>query len=131
MADYQLTQTGAEVQELLDIIGTDTLSTTAQTLTGAVNELVGEVGALEPDMEPKSSVTYFTSQTVSVASNAEILRITDTSITTDTVVLGCVFDDPSYISGDVTWTSYAGYISFIGTCTVATTADVTLGTKIN
>ena len=124
MADYQLTQTGAEVQELLDIIGTDTLSTTARTLTGAVNEL-------DTDMESKSSVTYFTSQTVSVASNAEILRITDTSITTDTVVLGCVFDDPSYISGDVTWTSYAGYISFIGTCTVATTADVTLGTKIN
>ena len=124
MADYHLTQTGAEVQELLDIIGTDTLSTTAQTLTGAVNEL-------DTDMESKSSVTYFTSQTVSVASNAEILRITDTSITTDTVVLGCVFDDPSYISGDVTWTSYAGYISFIGTCTVATTADVTLGTKIN
>lgn len=124
MADYHLTQTGAEVQELLDIIGTDTLSTTAQTLTGAVNEL-------DTDMESKSSVTYFTSQTVSVASNAEILRITDTSITTDTVVLGCVFDNPSYISGDVTWTSYAGYISFIGTCTVATTADVTLGTKIN
>ena len=124
MADYHLTKTGAEVQELLDIIGTDTLSTTAQTLTGAVNEL-------DTGMESKSSVTYFTSQTVSVASNAEILRITDTSITTDTVVLGCVFDDPSYISGDVTWTSYAGYISFIGTCTVATTADVTLGTKIN
>ena len=124
MADYHLTRTGAEVQESLDTIGTDTLSTTAQTLTGAVNEL-------DTDMESKSSVTYFTSQTVSVASNAEILRITDTSITTDTVVLGCVFDDPSYISGDVTWTSYAGYISFIGTCTVATTADVTLGTKIN
>ena len=124
MANYQLARTGAEVQESLDIIGTDTLSTTAQTLTGAVNEL-------DTDMESKSSVTYFTSQTVSVASSAEILRITDTSITTDTVVLGCVFDDPSYISGDVTWTSYAGYISFIGTCTVATTADVTLGTKIN
>ena len=124
MADYHLTQTGAEVQELLDIIGTDTLSTTAQPLTGAVNEL-------DTDMESKSSVTYFTSQTVSVASSAEILRITDTSITTATVVLGCVFDEPSYISGDVTWTSYAGYISFIGTCTVATTADVTLGTKIN
>lgn len=124
MADYVLTQTGAEVQELLDIIGTDTLSTTAQTLTGAVNEL-------DTDMESKSSVTYLTSQTVSVASSAEILRITDTSITTDTVVLGCVFDNPSYISGDVAWTSYAGYISFIGTCTVATTADVTLGTKIN
>lgn len=115
MADYHLTQTGAEVQSILD----------------AVDDIQTDVGALQTDMESKSSVTYFTSQTVSVASNAEILRITDTSITTDTVVLGCVFDNPSYISGDVTWTSYTGYISFIGTCTVATTADVTLGTKIN
>ena len=115
MADYQLTQTGAEVQAILD----------------AVDDIQSDVGELQSDMESKSSVTYFTSQTVSVASSAEILRITDTSITTDTVVLGCVFDDPSYIIGDVAWTSYAGYISFIGTCTVATTADVTLGTKIN
>lgn len=43
MADYQLTQTGAEVQDLLDVIGTDTLDTTAQTLTGAVNEVYGDI----------------------------------------------------------------------------------------
>lgn len=115
MADYHFTQTAEAIQAILD----------------SVDDIQSDVGALQTDMESKSSVTYFTSQTVSAASNAEILRITDTSITTDTVVLGCVFDDPSYISGDVTWTSYAGYISFIGTCTVATTADVTLGTKIN
>lgn len=122
MADYQLTQTGAEVQSILDAV--DDIQTDVTTLEE-------DVGTLQTDMESKSSVTYFTSQTVSVASSAEILRITDTSITTDTVVLGCVFADSAYVSGDVTWTSYAGYVSFIGTCTVATTADVILGTKIN
>lgn len=115
MAEYQLTQTGAEVQAILD----------------SVDDIQTDVDTLQTDMASKSSVTYFASQTVSAVSNAEILRITDASITTDTVVLGCIFADPSYVSGDVTWTSYAGYISFIGTCTVATTADVILGTKIN
>lgn len=72
------------------------------------------------------SVSYFTNQTVSVASNAEILRITDPKITTSTVVLECTFANPSAISDTVSWTSYNGYISFVGTCTVATTANVTL-----
>lgn len=71
-------------------------------------------------------VYYFQNKTVSVASNAEILRITDSSITTSTVVLECTFANPSAISGDVSWTSYNGYISFVGTCTSATTANVTL-----
>lgn len=78
-----------------------------------------------------SSITYFESQTTSVASNAEILRITDSSITTNTVVLECTFANPSAISGDVSWTSYNGYISFTGTCTSATTANVTLADKTN
>lgn len=74
-----------------------------------------------------SSITYFYQQPVSVASNAEILRITNANITTDTIVLECTFANPSAISGDVSWTSYNGYISFTGTCTSATTADVSLG----
>lgn len=78
-----------------------------------------------------SSITYFESQTTSVASNAEILRITDSSITTETIVLECTFANPSAISGDVTWTSYNGYIAFTGTCTSATTANVTLADKTN
>ena len=73
-----------------------------------------------------SSLSYFTNQTVSIASNAEILRITDPKITTTTVVLECTFANPSAISGTVSWTSYDGYISFTGTCTSATTANVTL-----
>ncbi|MBQ2649816.1 MAG: hypothetical protein IJF82_20885 [Achromobacter sp.] len=74
----------------------------------------------------EGGVHYYSQQTVSVASSAEILRITDSSITASTVVLECTFANPSAISGDVTWTSYNGYISFVGTCTSATTANVTL-----
>ena len=77
------------------------------------------------------SVFYFTQQAVSSATNAEIFRITDPSITADSVCLSCVFADPSYIITDVSWTSYAGYISFTGTCTAATTADVVLVQKVN
>lgn len=74
-----------------------------------------------------TSAIYFYNQTVNVANNAEILRITDSSITPYIVVLECTFANPSYITSDVTWTSYNGYISFTGTCTAATTANVTLG----
>lgn len=77
------------------------------------------------------SISYYESQTTSVASNAEILRITDSAITTNTIVLECTFANPSAISGDVSWTSYNGYISFTGTCTSATTANVTLADKTN
>lgn len=77
-----------------------------------------------------SDILYFYQRAVSVGSNAEILRITDASITTDTVVLECTFANPT-ISGDVVWTSYNGYISFVGTCTSATTANVTLADKSN
>ena len=80
-------------------------------------------------------ILYYTSQPVSVVSNAEIMRIptygTDNKITTDTIVLECTFANPSYITSNITWTSYEGYISFSGTCITATTANVTLGKKNN
>jgi len=81
--------------------------------------------------ESDVSVLYFYNRTVSVATNAEILRITDSAITINTIVLECTFANPSAISGDVSWTSYNGYISFTGTCTSATTANVTLADKTN
>lgn len=75
MADYQLTQTGAEVQDLLDVIGTDTLDTTAQTLTGAVNEVVSEVSdntsdisSLQTAVGGKASVAISTTVTLASAS---------------------------------------------------------------
>ena len=124
MADYQLTQTGAETQDALDTVGTAPLTTTAQDLSGAVNEL-------DTDLDSKSGVRYFTSVVVSVASGGEMFRITDASITTDTIVLDCVFADQIYIRSNVTWTSYAGYVAFYGTCVTSTTADVILTNKVN
>lgn len=80
-------------------------------------------------------ILYFTSQTVTTGTNAQIMRIpssgTNSAITTNTVVLECSFAAPANITSDVTWTSYAGYITFTGTCTAGTTAHVTLGTKGN
>lgn len=45
---YQLDKAGATVDSLLDLIGNDALTTTAQTLTGAINELDGDMGTMMP-----------------------------------------------------------------------------------
>ena len=80
-------------------------------------------------------VLYFQNQAVNVATSAQILRIpssgTNNLITANTVVLECTFAAPQNVTSDVAWTSYAGYITFTGTCTAATTANVTLGQKGN
>ena len=79
-----------------------------------------------------SDILYFYQQAVSSATSAEIMRITDSAITADTVVVSCQFSQPwNIIGNNVTWTSYAGYISFTGTCVAATTANVTLAKKSN
>ena len=78
-----------------------------------------------------SDILYFYQQAVSSATSAEIMRITDSAITADTIVLECTFAEQVTIISSVTWTSAAGYISFIGTCTEATTANVTLAKKSN
>lgn len=74
---------------------------------------------------------YYYEQTVNTATNAEIMRITDSRINTNSIVLECTFANPEYITSDVTWTSYAGYIAFTGTCVAATTANVTIGYMSN
>lgn len=78
-----------------------------------------------------TGINYFYQVVVSAANNAEIFRITDASIDTNTIVLDCTFADPSYITSDVDWTSYEGYIAFTGTCSAATTANVALGNTDN
>lgn len=87
------------------------------------------------DATARKNVLYYTNQTVSVATNAQIMRIpasgTDSDITTDTVVLDISFNKPSYIASDISWTSYAGYVTFTGTCTAVTSANVILGRKGN
>ena len=85
--------------------------------------------------ELDEQILYFTNQTVSVGTSAQIMRIpssgTNSTITTDTVVLSCVFTAPANINSNVSWQSYAGYVTFTGTCTSATTAAVILGKKGN
>lgn len=80
-------------------------------------------------------IMYFPSQAVSTATSAQIMRIpaqgTSDQITENTVVLQCDFASPKNITSAVTWTSSAGYVTFSGTCTAATTANVVLGTKGN
>lgn len=78
-----------------------------------------------------ANIQYFTSQVLSTASNAEILRIVDSSITPNTICTNIVIDNPNYVSGRIYWTSYYGYIAFTGTCTTTTTADITLARKSN
>lgn len=74
--------------------------------------------------EGDASVLYFYNRTVSVATNAEILRISSDNIDANSIVVECTFANPLAVTGTITWTSYDGYISFVGTCTEATTANV-------
>lgn len=80
-------------------------------------------------------ISYYSQQNVTTGTSSQIMRIpasgTSSFISENTVVLECVFANPAAITSDVTWTSYSGYIVFSGTCTAATTANVTLGTKNN
>ena len=82
-----------------------------------------------------AKVLYYANQAVNVANNAQIMRIpssgTDPNISIDTVVLECTFANASRVTSNITWTSYTGYIVFVGTCTAATTANVTIGQKGN
>lgn len=81
--------------------------------------------------EVSKEILYFYQRSVSVATSATIMTITDSRITANTVVLECTFANPANITSNVTWTSSAGSITFSGTCTAATTANVTLGQKGN
>jgi hypothetical protein len=63
MATYQLSESGATVDALLDLIGNDALTTTAQTLTGAINEL-------DTDKMPKSGGDF--TGAISVNSSAVV-----------------------------------------------------------
>ena len=93
------------------------------------------VTEIKPWRVMMKNVLYYYDQAVSAANEGTILRIpasgTDSSITTDTVVLECYFVQPLYVRGKVGWQSYAGYILFTGTSTNATRAHVVLGNIAN
>ena len=97
-----------------------------------INDLPRDIYLIRDLIAQKdANIQYFTSQALSAASNAEILRIVDSSITPKTICINIVIDNPSYVISDISWTSYDGYIAFTGTCTAVTTADVTLAKKQN
>ena len=52
---YKLSESGASADALFEVIGTDELETTAQTLTGAVNELDAEVTQNTSDIADNTS----------------------------------------------------------------------------
>ena len=80
-------------------------------------------------------IQYFYQQVVSAATSAQIMRIpasgTSNDINTDTVLVRVEWANPSVITSGVAWKSFDGYITFTGTCTTATTANVVLGQKGN
>lgn len=104
--------------------GTLTYKSTLSVIANAISSILG-LGR---------TILYFRNQAVS-ATTGQIMRIpasgTNSNITANTVVLECSFADPSAIATDVTWTSYNGYVTFSGTCSTATTANVVLGQKNN
>ena len=77
-----------------------------------------------------NQILYFTNVTCT-ATTGNFASYNNPSITSDHVLLECVFDDPSYITTDVTWTTGSGTLTLNGTCTASTTARVVLGKKNN
>ena len=68
---------------------------------------------------------------ISVGTNQVIGTIMDSLITSNMVLLNCTFANPSYITSDIQWETNNGSITLSGTCTAATSADITLGLKGN
>ena len=73
-------------------------------------------------------ILYFNNVTVSAGTNTTIMTISDNRITTDMVVLECVYNDATKVTTSLSWNSNTpGKVTFNGTCTSATTARVILG----
>lgn len=87
-----------------------------------------ELGSLNGAINDK--ILYFTSQAVS-ATTGNILDISNAKITADYVLLEYTFAVPQNITTDLTWTTSAGHFILNGTCSSATTANITLGKKGN
>lgn len=87
------------------------------------------------DTAVANEVLWYSGQAVSAANNAQICRVpssgTDSKITTDHVVSEVVWGNPENITSNVTWTTYAGYVVFTGTCTASTTVTFQLSKKGN
>ena len=91
----------------------------------------GETGAQGPAGTDAAGLLYFTSVTVNTASGAVMATITNSAITANHVLIECTFADRSGLMTEPSWTSSAGSFTISGTNTKSTTADITLGKKVN
>lgn len=109
----------------------DTTPTTGSTNPVTSGGIASEFSAYAQTIVKR--VLYYPGEAVSAATSAQIMRIpasgTDSKIGVGTIVLDINFADPGNIASAISWESFAGYITFTGTCTAATTANVVLGTK--
>ena len=133
--------------------GLNQISTaTTTTLNGVLAGDGSHIGLASFDNEPTASspnlvnsgnirkaianeILWYSGETVSAANNAQICRVpssgTNALITADHVVSEVVFANPENITSNVTWQTYAGYVTFTGTCTAATTVAFQLSKKGN
>ena len=81
-------------------------------------------------MDGADGALYLTNIAIS-ATTGDIASVSNIAISADHVLVSCVFANPGYIAGDVTWTTATGSLTLNGKCTAATTADVVLIEKDN
>lgn len=113
-----------------------TTATIDSTPTAASTNLVSSGGVKSyVDTAVTNEVLWFDGQAVSAGANEQICRVpasgTDARITADHVVSEAVWGNPASITGNVAWQTYAGYVTFTGTCTAATTVTFQLSKKGN
>jgi len=141
----------ADIDALKQIVGNTPLTTTAQNLTDAVNELDGDIGSINTEIgstalpttaqtltgaiaeihtDIGNDVLYLTGVSCS-AMTGDFVSVSNASITADHVVAECVFASPSAITSNVTWTTASGSLKLNGTCASATTCSIVLVKKDN
>lgn len=98
-------------------IGTTALPTTAQTLTGAIDEIYND--------HSSDGVIYLTNVPCS-AMTGDFASVSNQYITSSHYVAECVFANPSYITSNVSWTTASGSLKLNGTCSAATTCNIVL-----
>lgn len=103
-------------------IGTTALPTTAQTITGAIDEIYNN---------EKNEILYFTAVTCWTTTGGDFIDFINSKITADHVLVECVFDNPSVIVTDGAWSTTNGRLKVNGTCTTTTYVSLVLVKKDN
>lgn len=75
-------------------------------------------------------ILYFESQPVS-AITGSIVDISNAKITADYVLLDCQFNNPVFVTSDLSWQTNAGHFIMYGSCVAAGTVNIVLGKKGN